>query len=102
MMLAASSSTRRTLASITLGRCIAALSLASLLVATGCETPTKYQAIKDDPAPDLLTLNERYEDADNAWTITRNENWRMFWQDLGRVGLTDRPSRLTRETIPRP
>jgi hypothetical protein len=30
-----------------------------------------------------------------------NENWRMFWEDWGRVMYTDRASRLTPEPLPR-
>lgn len=69
---------------------------------SGCTDNERYEAIKADPTPDLLTLAERPVDADNAWTVTRNENWRMFWRDLGKATYVDRPSRLTRETIPRP
>ena len=69
---------------------------------TGCTDNARYEAIKEDPAPNILTLDERVEDADNNWTISRNENWRMFWQDMGRAFYTDRPSRLTREPVPRP
>lgn len=68
----------------------------------GCTTDERYEAIKADPAPEMLTLNERVVDADNAWTVSRNENWRMFWQDMSRAAMVDRPSRLTKETIPRP
>ena len=52
--------------------------------------------------PNVDTLTQRPEDIDNAMTVTFDENGRMFWQDLGRMWLTDRPSRLSREphTIP--
>ncbi len=61
----------------------------------------RYEAIKEDPAPNILTLDERVEDADNNWTISRNENWRMFWEDWSRVMYTDRASRLTPEPMTR-
>ena len=50
----------------------------------------------------LDTLYEREEDIDNALTVTFDENLRMAVEDLGRFWYTDRPSRLTREPIPRP
>lgn len=81
---------------------LAALLLVGGFALTGCTDNARYEAIKEDPAPNILTLDERVEDADNNWTISRNENWRMFWADLGRASLTDRPSRLARPTVPRP
>ncbi len=55
-----------------------------------------------NPSPVETTLYEREADVKNALTITFDENLRMAKQDLGRVFYTDRPSRLTREPIPRP
>lgn len=75
---------------------------AACLGLSACTDNERYEAIKEDPAPGMLTLHERVEDADNGWTVSRNENWRMFWRDLGKAWYTDRPSRLTRETVPRP
>lgn len=83
-------------------RCALAVVIPAALLLGACTSNEKYEAIKADPTPTLLTLHERPEDADNAWTVSRNENWRMFWQDMGRVWMTDRPSRLTREVMPRP
>lgn len=80
----------------------AALLVALSAALVACTDNERYEAIKEDPAPDMFTLNERLEDADNHWTVSRNENWRMFWSDLGRATFTDRPSRLTRQTVPRP
>jgi hypothetical protein len=69
--------------------------------AGGCSS-SRYDEVKADPTPNLDTLYQRPEDIDNAMTVTFDENGRMFWQDLGRFWLTDRPSRLTREPIPVP
>lgn len=77
---------------------VSAVALAAL---AGCET-SRYQQVKDDATPNLDTLHQRPEDIDNALVVTFDENGRMFWQDLGRAFYTDRPSRLTREPIPRP
>lgn len=65
----------------------------------GCES-SRYQQVKDDATPNLDTLHQRPEDIDNRIVVNFDENGRMFWQDLGRVWYTDRPSRLTREPIP--
>ena len=76
----------------------AAVSLAALAALTGCES-SRYQQVKDDATPNLDTLTQRPEDIDNAMVVTFDENGRMFWSDLGRAFLTDRPSRLTREPV---
>ncbi len=75
-----------------------ALAVASLLTLTGCSTDAAYRF---NPTPNLDTLYERPVDAANAIALMRNENNRMFKQDLGRFFYWDRPSRLTREPIPR-
>lgn len=57
-------------------------------------------AILDDLTPELLTLEERPVDVDVAVSRTFDMNWRMMYEDLGRVFLTDRPSRLSPMPIP--
>lgn len=81
---------------------LAVLALAGCLSGCSGNPDAKYQAIKDDLTPNLDTLYQRPEDVDNALVITFDENGRMFWQDLGRAMYVDRPSRLTREPMPRP
>ena len=74
-----------------------------LAALSGCSSSnSRYEQVKADPTPNIDTLYERPEDVDNAIVVTVDENSRMFWQDLGRVFLFDRPSRLAREPIPRP
>ena len=50
--------------------------------------------------PELLTLTERPIDVQNRMWLTHNTNSRMFWEDMGRVFYTNRPSRLTFEPVP--
>lgn len=70
---------------------------------SGCGSgDARLDAVRADPSPNIDTLYQRPADVENAMTVTFDENGRMFWQDLGRVFMTDHPSRLTRETIPRP
>lgn len=80
---------------------VAAVLASGLAGVAGCAS-SQYDQVKADPTPNLDTLYQRPEDVDNAMVVTFNENERMFWQDLGRFWLTDRPSRLTREPIPVP
>lgn len=58
---------------------------------------SQLNEVRSDPSPNLDTLSQRPEDMDNAIVYTFDENGRMFWEDLGRVWFTDRPSRLSRE-----
>ena len=88
-----SQTTRRLLAPVF------ALSLAAAI--TGC-TETRDAQIRADLTPELETLHERKVDQDNNGAITFDEDGRMFWEDMGRFWMTDRPSRLTKEPIARP
>ncbi len=80
---------------------------ASVLIASGllagCYSGSvgRDAALRSNPTPELMTLHQRPVDVDNAIAVMSDENWRMFSQDLGRVFYTDRPSRLTREQVPR-
>jgi hypothetical protein len=83
---------------------LASAGLLTLLAAglVGCSGSLgRDAAIRSDPTPEMDTLAQRPVDIDNAMALMADENWRMFTQDLGRVLYTDRPSRLTREPIPR-
>lgn len=80
---------------------VAAVGVCVFAGLTGCSSSSRYDQVKDDPTPNLDTLHQRPEDVDNAMVVTVDENTRMFWQDLGRVFLLDRTSRLAREPVPR-
>ena len=81
---------------------VAAVLSCGLAGFAGCASDSRYEQVKADPTPNLDTLYQRPEDVDNAMTVTFDENGRMFWEDMGRFWLTDRPSRLAREPIPVP
>jgi hypothetical protein len=73
-----------------------------LVGCSGGDTAASRDAmVRSNPTPDLDTLYQRPVDVDNRLTLTFDENWRMVQEDWGRVWLTDRPSRLTRERVPR-
>jgi hypothetical protein len=73
---------------------------------TGCESTTpqqeKVRLIRNNLTPELDTMHQRPDDIDNAIAITFDENGRMLNEDLGRLFLLNRPSRLTPEPTPRP
>lgn len=86
-------------------RALAALSTLAAVALMGCEasTPSGRLAadLRSDPSPGMDTLYQREVDIDNSIAITNDTNLRMLNQDLGRLFLLDRPSRLTPERLPR-
>ncbi|HVU63458.1 MAG TPA: hypothetical protein VHC70_05745 [Phycisphaerales bacterium] len=79
---------------IVLGALLLSGGLFSGCMYTGNE---QLNEVRDDPSPTVDTLSQRSVDIDNTIVYTFDENGRMFWEDLGRLMLTDRPSRLARE-----
>ena len=79
---------------------IGILALALLAGCSGNKQEAKLAELRSNPSPELDTLHERPADIDNSLTVTADENWRMFNEDLGRFWLLDRPSRLTPEPVP--
>jgi hypothetical protein len=77
------------------------VSAAALVGCSGNGPAARDAAVRANPTPELQTLQQRPIEVDNAMVLTSDENLRMAWQDLGRMWLTDRPSRLARERIPR-
>ena len=81
---------------------VSACAVAALL--TGCGSSNtasgRDSEVRNNLTPELHTLAGRPIDDDNMFVLTCDENLRMANQDLGRLLLFDRPSRLTRERIP--
>jgi uncharacterized lipoprotein YajG len=75
-------------------------SLAALALLSGCSKQDSQRfATVLDPTPELGTLNAREDDVINTTTGVFDTNWRAFRSDVGRLFLTDRPSRLTPEPV---
>jgi len=81
----------------------AALAAAAITTVGGCSAGNSqasiYNDMKRDLTPELRTLVERPVDIDNTLTRTNDVYGRLFWEDLGKLGLQDRPSRLNRFNI---
>ena len=72
-----------------------------LVALGGCATQdAKHGAVVNNLTPEMLSLNERPVDAQNATSVSWNADNRMLWNDLGRAALTDRPSRLSKYPVP--
>lgn len=70
----------------------------------GCANTNDYPGhteVANDITPDMLSLSKRPIDANNTMRLTNNENYRMMWDDLGRLTLLNRPSRLSHYPVPR-
>lgn len=81
---------------------IVALSGVGLLSGCCCTGNERLDAVRWDPSPNIDTMSERPEDMENAMTVTADENMRMFNEDMGRLFMFDRPSRLSRGPHLRP
>jgi len=79
---------------------LGAAALAALAGMAGPAGCSKHQQIRTRPTPELWSLHARPTDANNQIAVTANENWRMFWEDMGRLWLLDRPTRLTPAPVP--
>lgn len=78
--------------------CLAVCSaaLCASMASIGCSSGDKHTArFRSNPTPELDTLARRRTDIDNRLTITNDTNLRSFNEDIGRLLLLDRPSRLT-------
>ncbi len=77
----------------------------AVVALSGCTSSAPGAAAADelrwDPSPEAYSLHQRYEDVQNEFAIMADENTRMLVQDWNRAFYWDRPSRLTREPIPR-
>ncbi len=56
-----------------------------------------YNDVRWNISPDMMTTHERPVDVDRKLGYTFDTNYRMFWSDLTRAAMVDRPSRLSRE-----
>ena len=75
------------------------LSSAALALAlTGCKADpyaTDFKSINSNLTPELAGLSERPVDQQSNWAQNANQDLRSAADDLGRVWLTDQPSRLS-------
>ena len=87
---------RLSVAKLTLGGLLVAASVAVV----GCSKPKievyeDMDRFTDNPTPALVTIDQRQVDLEGGLSHSWDSNGRLFWNDLGRFGLSDRPSRLT-------
>ena len=54
-----------------------------------------YKHVTNHLTPEMKGLSETHTDDHTAFRTTSNQNWRLFWDDLGRALLLDTPSHST-------
>lgn len=79
--------------------CLGLMVAATVMV--GCQTNSAdITSLRLNPSPKLKTLQESPSMLKNTTAVVRDENGRMFWADMRRFWLLERPSRLAIEPIP--
>lgn len=74
---------------------VVATGAASALL-TGCSSERNRLAeFRNDPTPELATINERPDDLKNLNALIRDESKRMLVRDWRYTWYMDRPTRLT-------
>ncbi len=69
--------------------------LAACIAGCASKDPVSYSAIKKHPTPELSSLADRPDDISRHTAVTRNQNLRMFWDDVTRLWMIDHPTQLT-------
>lgn len=82
---------RRTLRSVAL---VPAAVASLALVACGTNKG-RTDAYRLNPSPEVDTLSQTHDELQNAVTVSYDYNFRQLNSDLGRLFMTDRPSRLS-------
>lgn len=84
---------------------VLSLSACGMLVGCGSSSDVRtsedvLREVRDDPTPGLRTLAGRPADTRNQSALNLDVNRRLFWEDLRRFTLNDRPSHLAPQPVP--
>ena len=78
----------------------AGLLLAVPMALAACSGDSRVNAYRMNPSPAEDTLSQRRVDIDNRLAVTTDTNLRQLNEDVGKVLLLERPSRLTANRVP--
>lgn len=71
----------------------------SLAIATSVALLAGCSSVRDqtlaEPSPGMMGPNSTNAEINNGMAYTTDTNLRLFWDDMGRMWLFDRPSHLT-------
>ncbi|MEO0629518.1 MAG: hypothetical protein AAFY46_02180 [Planctomycetota bacterium] len=74
---------------------VAAAVIGSTLALGGCSSgENRLAEFRDDPTPDLITMDERGDDVSNRLHLIKDESRRMLVRDWIYFWYLDRPTRL--------
>lgn len=77
---------------------LVAVSIGAALLA-GCHGSGRAAEFRKDPTPTADSLSRSNDEIHNRITRTNDTNLRAFNEDLGRLLLLDRPSRLRKQSV---
>lgn len=76
----------------------AAITIGATALSTGCSSERNRLAeYRDDPTPNLVTMDKRSDDIANRTTLIKDEGRRMLVRDWFYLWYLDRPTRLRPE-----
>ncbi len=81
-------------------RSLAILTIPALCVATTMVGCSRVDGYRLDPSPEARNMGETDDEIANKTTITFDTNFRNMTDDLGRLLMLDRPSRLGPKMMP--
>ncbi len=68
--------------------CVGVSVLGAGLVSAGCSRADQYRM---DPTPRIMTRSETHQEVANSLTMTDDTNFRLMWNDIGRLMFLDKP-----------
>jgi hypothetical protein len=75
--------------------------IAALTLAGGCGSDQiTAKSVRKDMSPELMSLAHQREQRRNMYARTLDTNKRQIWDDLDRILLMNRPSRLSEYPVP--
>lgn len=76
------------------GMAVGMVMVAAAALLSGCATDVRSESLRDPSAAEMGPVTTP-DQIDNGIAHTTDTNWRLFWDDMGRFWLLDRPSHLT-------
>ncbi len=72
-----------------------------LITSGGCQRQKiTAKSVRGDMSPELQSIAHRQEQRKNMHARTKNTNWRQLKDDMDRILLMEKPSRLSEYPIP--
>ncbi|MFT3687148.1 MAG: hypothetical protein QM783_19865 [Phycisphaerales bacterium] len=76
------------------GKVVCLVIAAAAATMVGCAGDVRSETLWDPSAAEMGPVTTK-EQINNGMSHTMDTNWRLFWDDMGRFWLLDRPSHMT-------